>query len=66
MFFNVEEVDEDEDDISAEEEAEIQGSWIQKENEHSWRKKSIGCEKIKRKKKIISIGHNFVVFSSII
>ena len=48
MFFNVEEVSGYEDDISAEKETEIKGAWFQKKNEHSRRKKSIGCEKIKR------------------
>jgi hypothetical protein len=48
MFFNVEEVDKDEDDISAEKETEIQSTRLQEKNEHSRRKKSIGCEKIKR------------------
>jgi hypothetical protein len=37
-----------EDDISAEKETESESSWFQKQNEHSRRKKSIGCEKIKR------------------
>ena len=46
-----------EDDISAEKEKESESSWIQKKNEHSRRKKSIGCKEIKRKKEIISLGH---------
>lgn len=43
MFFNAEEVSRYEDDISAEEKAEIEGARFQKENEHRRRKKSIGC-----------------------
>ncbi len=35
-----------------------------RENEHSRRKKSTCCKKIKRKKEIISIGRIFVAFSS--
>jgi hypothetical protein len=48
MFFNVEEVDKDEDDIPTKKETESQSAWLQKQNEYSRRKKSIGCEKIKR------------------
>ena len=48
-----------EDDIPTKKETESESSRFQKQNEHSRRKKSIGCKKIKRKKKIISIGHNF-------
>lgn len=51
-----------EDDIPTKKETESESSRFQKQNEHSRRKKSIGCKKIKRKKKIISLGHNFVVF----
>ena len=41
-------------------ETESKSSWIQTENENCWRKKkSNRSQKIKRKKKIISIGHNF-------
>ena len=45
----------DEDDISAEEKIQIKGSWIQSKNEHTRRKKSIGCQKSKRKKTVISL-----------
>ena len=55
----------DEDDISAEEEIKIQGSWFQSKNEHSRRKKSISCQKSKRKKTVISLGRIYVAFSSI-
>ena len=44
-----------EDDISAEEEIQSQGSRIPGKNEHKGRQKSTGSQKIKRKKKIISI-----------
>ena len=57
-------MDSDEDDLSAEKEAEIKGSWFSQENEHCRRKKGIGCKTSKRQKKIISLGHNIVVFSS--
>ena len=52
-----------ENDISAQEEIQIQGSRLQSQNEYGWRKKSIGFQKSKGKKSIISIGHKFVVFS---
>ena len=55
----------DEDDISAEEEIKIQSSWFQSKNEHSRRKKSISCQKSKRKKTVISLGRIYVAFSSI-
>ena len=55
----------DEDDISAEEEIKIQGSWFQSKNEHSRRKKSFSCQKSKRKKTVISLGRIYVAFSSI-
>lgn len=55
----------DEDDIPTKKETEGEGSRFQTENENCRRKKGIGCKKIKRKKKIISIGHIYVVFSSI-
>lgn len=48
-----------EDDIPTKKETESESSRFQKQNEHSRRKKSIGCKKIKRKKEIISIGHSF-------
>ena len=32
-------------------------SWFQSKNEHGWRKKSISCQKSKRKKSFVSIGH---------
>ncbi len=44
-----------EDDISAEEETEIKSSWLQSQNEYSWRKKSVGCQKSKRKSEIICL-----------
>lgn len=44
-----------EDDISAEEEIQSKGSWIQSKNEHTGRKKSIGCQKSKRQSEIISL-----------
>ncbi|GAB6955228.1 hypothetical protein JCM13369A_17720 [Mediterraneibacter glycyrrhizinilyticus JCM 13369] len=53
-----------EDDISAEEEIQIQSSRIQSKNEHSRRKKSISCQKSKRKKTVISLGRIYVAFSS--
>ena len=65
MFFNAEEVDNHENDISAQKKVKIQSSWISGKNEQQRRKKSISCKKIKRKKKIVSLGHKFVVFSSI-
>lgn len=65
VFFEAEEVYGYENDISAEEKAEIKSSWFSEKNENSRRKKGIGCKKIKRKKKIVSLGHRFVTFSSI-
>ena len=62
MFFNVKEVDIYEDDIPTKKETEISSTWFQLKHEYSGRKKSFGCKKIKGKKKIISIGHKFVVF----
>ena len=59
MFFNIGGGYQDEDDISAEEMLQKESAWLQKKNEYSRRKKSIGCKKIKRKKEIISIGHSF-------
>ena len=44
-----------EDDISAEEETEIKSSWFQSQNEYSRRKKSVSCQKSKRKSKIICL-----------
>lgn len=64
VFFEAEEVYGYENDISAEEKAEIKSSWFSEKNENSRRKKGIGCKKIKRQKEIISLGHNIVVFSS--
>ena len=46
-----------EDDIPTKKETESKGAWFQKKNEHGRRKKGIGCEKVKRKKEIISLGH---------
>ena len=65
VFFKSEEVDRYENDISAKKETQEKSSRFQKKNEYSKWKKSIGCKKIKRKKKIVSLGHIFVVFSSI-
>ena len=53
-----------ENDISAEEKIQSESSRIQSKNEHCRRKKSTCCQKIKRKKKIISIGRRCVAFSS--
>ena len=65
VFFKAEEVYRYENDISAEEKAKIKSAWFSEKNENSRRKKGIGCKKIKRKKKIVSLGHIFVTFSSI-
>ena len=54
-----------ENDIPAKEEIQSESSRIQSENEHSWRKKSSGCQKSKRKKTVISLGRRHVAFSSI-
>ena len=54
-----------ENDISAEETFQSKSSWIQSKNEHTGRKKSISCQKSKRKKTVISIGRVYVAFSSI-
>ncbi len=51
-----------EDDISAEEEIQSKGSWLQSKNEHSRRKKSLSCKKSKRKKSFVSIGRIYVAF----
>ena len=59
------EVDIDEDDVPAKEETEIQGSWIQIQNEHQRWKKSTCKQKSERKKSIISVGRIYVAFSSI-
>jgi len=44
-----------ENDISAEETAKIKGSRLQGQNENCCWQESIGCQKIKRKKEIISL-----------
>ncbi len=54
-----------EDDISAEEKIQGKSPWIQGKNEHSRRKEGAGRQKSKGKKKVISLGRNFVAFSSI-
>ena len=59
------EVDIYENDVSAEEETEIQSAWIQSKDEDSRRKKSACKQKSKRKKSIISVGRIYVAFSSI-
>jgi len=41
--------------ISARKKTQIQSSWISGKNEYSRRKKSIICEKSKRKKSIVSV-----------
>lgn len=64
MFFNAEEVDTHENDISAKKKIKIQGSRIQEENEQQRWKKSFSCKEIKRKKKIISLGHKICGLSS--
>ena len=51
-----------EDDISAEEEIQIQSTRISGENENGRRKKSISCKKSKGKKSIDSIGRRYVAF----
>lgn len=51
-----------ENDLSAKEEIQSQGSWLQSQDEHCRRKKSISCQKGKGKKSIVSIGHNIVAF----
>ena len=53
------EVDINEDDIPAEEEAKSKGSWFPCKNEDCRRKKSACKQKIKRKKKIISLGRMY-------
>ena len=55
MFFKMGGARDNEDDISAEEEIQIKSSRIQSKNEHTRRKKSIGCQKSKRKKTVISL-----------
>ena len=70
VFFNIwkigksKEVPDNENDISAEETFQSEGSRIQSKNEYSWRKKSFSSQKIKRKKAVISVGRIFVAFSS--
>lgn len=54
-----------EDDIPTKKETESESSRFQKQNEHSRRKKSISCQKSKRKKTVISLGRIYVAFSSI-
>lgn len=44
-----------EDDISAEEETESQGSWLPFQNEHKRRQKSSCCKKSKRQKEDFSL-----------
>ena len=58
------EVPDNENDISAEETFQSEGSRIQSKNEYSWRKKSFSSQKIKRKKAVISVGRIYVAFSS--
>ena len=65
VFSKAEEVDRYENDIPAKKKTQSKSAWFQKKNEDSRRKKSISCKKIKRKKKIDSLGHRIVVFSSI-
>lgn len=55
-----------EDDISAEEETKIKGSWFQGKNEHTGWKEGTGCQKSKGKKAVNSLGRIFVAFSSIL
>ena len=54
-----------EDDISAEEEIQSEGSRISRKNEHSKRQKGFGCQKSKGKKAVVCLGHSNVTFSSI-
>ena len=42
VFSKVEEVERDENDISAKQKKKIQGSWFQSQDEHKRRKKGIG------------------------
>ena len=62
MFFRRGGAFSDENDISAQEEIQSARSWIQSQNEYGWRKKSISSKKIKRKKKIVSVGRIYVAF----
>ena len=55
-----------ENDISAKEAFQSESSWFQSENEYTGRKKGFSSQKVKRKKKIISVGRKYVAFSSII
>ena len=52
-----------EDDISAKEEIQSQGSWVPCQNEHSWRQKGSVRKKSKRKKSVIRLGRRNVAFS---
>lgn len=45
----------DEDDLSAEETAESEGSWFSFQNEYRRRKKGTSCPQVKREKKINSL-----------
>ncbi len=53
-----------EDDISTEKKAKSQGSWLSEKNEYKRWKKGTGSQKIKGKKRVISIGHSFCGLSS--
>lgn len=51
-----------ENDISAQKEVPCEGSWLPCKNEYKRWKKSIGSQKSKGKKEIISLGRRFVAF----
>ncbi len=54
-----------ENDISAEEALQSKSTRLQGKDEHARRKKSLGSQKVKRKKEIIRVGRSFVAFSSL-
>ncbi len=64
MFFNTEEVDLYENDLSAEKEAEGEDPRIQEEDEHERRQEGFGRKEKKRKKEIMCIGHRTCGLSS--
>jgi len=62
MFFRRGGVLRYENDLSAKEKVQSESSRIQSQNENGWRKKSVSSKKIKRKKKIVSVGRIYVAF----
>ena len=62
MFFRRGGVLRHENDLSAKEKIQSKSSWIQSQNEYSWRKKSNSSKKIKRKKEIVCLGRIYVAF----